>query len=154
MCRSKRPSVEGFVIMIAAVRGPRAARNASRSTPPSGAEVMLTVRKPAMEAVAGFVPWAESGIRTSVRSRSPRARWYARTMRIPVSSPWAPAAGWSVTASIPLISARSRSSSQSSSSVPWAVSSGANGWSPANPGRRAAHSLTFGLYFIVHDPSG
>jgi|BarGraIncu01121A_1022015.scaffolds.fasta_scaffold00426_5 hypothetical protein len=73
---------------------------------------------------------------------------------MPVSSPWAPAAGWSVTASIPLISARSRSSSQSISSVPWAVSSGASGCSAANPGSRAAHSLTFGLYFMVHDPSG
>ena len=73
---------------------------------------------------------------------------------MPVSSPWAPAAGWSVTASIPLISARSCSSRQSSSRVPWAVSSGASGWSAAKPGRRAAHSFTLGLYFMVHEPSG
>ena len=28
------------------------------------------------------------------------------------------------------------------------------GWAAAKPGRRAAFSLTFGLYFIVHEPSG
>jgi hypothetical protein len=75
-------------------------------------------------------------------------------MRIPHSSPWAPAAGWSVTARIPLTSARIPSSSQSSWSVPWATSSGAIGWRVAKPGRRAAHSLSLGLNFIVHDPSG
>ncbi len=57
-------------------------------------------------------------------------------------------------ASIPLISASCCSSDQSSSSVPWAVSSGVSGWSPAKPGRRAAHSFTLGLYFMVHEPSG
>ena len=45
-------------------------------------------------------------------------------MRIPVSSPWAPAAGWSVTARIPLISASASSSSQRSWSVPWATRRG------------------------------
>ena len=75
-------------------------------------------------------------------------------MRIPLSSPCAPAAGWSVTARIPLTSARISSSSHRSWSVPWATSSGASGWSVAKPGRRAAHSLSFGLNFIVHDPSG
>ena len=28
------------------------------------------------------------------------------------------------------------------------------GWVCANPGRRAISSFTFGLYFIVQDPSG
>ena len=72
---SKRPRVEGFVIITAAVRGPSAARKAARSTPPSGADGIETVLKPAIEAVAGLVPWAESGTRTSVRSVSPRLRW-------------------------------------------------------------------------------
>ncbi len=75
-------------------------------------------------------------------------------MRMPVSSPCAPAAGWRVTAFIPLISARAASSPHSSSSVPWASSSGASGWSDAKPGSRAAHSLSFGLNFIVHEPRG
>ena len=73
---------------------------------------------------------------------------------MPVSSPWAPAAGWSDTAAIPLISARISWSSQRIWRVPWAVASGASGCSPAKPGSRAAHSLTFGLNFIVHEPSG
>ena len=73
---------------------------------------------------------------------------------MPVSSPWAPAAGWRLTARIPVISASARSSSHSSWSVPWATSSGAIGWSSAKPGRRAAHSLSFGLNFMVHEPSG
>ena len=75
-------------------------------------------------------------------------------MRMPVSSPCAPAAGWSVTAFIPLISASHSSSSNRSWRVPWATSSGASGWSDAKPGRRAAHSLSFGLNFIVHEPRG
>ena len=75
-------------------------------------------------------------------------------MRIPVSSPWAPAAGWSVTARIPLISASASSSSHRSWSVPCATASGASGWSPAKPGSRAAHSLSLGFHFIVHEPSG
>ena len=73
---------------------------------------------------------------------------------MPVSSPCAPAAGWSVTAAMPLISVSHCSSSHSSSSVPCAVSSGASGWSAAKPGSRAAHSLILGLYFMVHEPSG
>ena len=73
---------------------------------------------------------------------------------MPVSSPWAPAAGWSVTASMPLISASIPSSSHRSWSVPCAVASGAIGWRSAKPGRRAAHSLSLGLNFIVHEPSG
>ena len=42
--------------MTAAVRGPRAARNASTSTPPSAADGIVIVLKPAIVAVAGFVP--------------------------------------------------------------------------------------------------
>ena len=75
-------------------------------------------------------------------------------MRMPVSSPWAPAAGWRVTAPMPLISASAASSSHRSSRVPWATASGAIGWRFAKPGRRAAHSLSLGLNFIVHEPSG
>ena len=41
---SNRPRVEGFVIITAAVRGPRAARNASTSTPPSDADGIVMVR--------------------------------------------------------------------------------------------------------------
>ncbi len=61
--------------MIAAVLGPSAALNASMSTPPSAADGIVIVRKPAMVAVAGLVPWDESGTRTSSRATSPRERW-------------------------------------------------------------------------------
>ena len=74
MRASNSPSVDGLVIITAAVRGPSAARNASRSTPPSAADGTVTVVKPAIVAVAGFVPCELSGTRTSVRSTSPRAR--------------------------------------------------------------------------------
>jgi hypothetical protein len=53
---SNRPRVDGLVIITAAVRGPRAARKRSMSTPPSGADGMVRVLKPAIDAVAGFVP--------------------------------------------------------------------------------------------------
>ena len=49
------------MIITAAVRGPSAARNASRSTPPSAADGIVTVVKPAIEAVAGFVPCERVG---------------------------------------------------------------------------------------------
>ena len=73
---------------------------------------------------------------------------------MPVSSPCAPAAGWRLIAPKPLISFSSSASSHISSRLPWLSASGSSGCDSANPGSRAAHSLTFGLYFIVHDPSG
>ncbi len=43
MRASNRPSVDGFVIITAAVRGPSAARNLSTSTPPSAADGIVIV---------------------------------------------------------------------------------------------------------------
>ncbi len=57
-----------MVSITAAVRGESAARSASRSTPPAASEGTVMVVKPAIEAVAGFVPWDESGTMTSRRS--------------------------------------------------------------------------------------
>ena len=62
------------MIITAAVRGPRAASKASTSTPPSGADGIVIVLKPAIDAVAGFVPCELSGTSTSSRSASPRLR--------------------------------------------------------------------------------
>ncbi|MNI66990.1 hypothetical protein D3C73_1225910 [compost metagenome] len=64
----------GFVSMSAAVSEPTAAFKASRSTMPCGVEGIVTVVRPAADALAGFVPWEESGTMTFVRS-SPRASW-------------------------------------------------------------------------------
>ena len=91
--------------LTAAVRGPSAARRASISTRPSGVELTVTVLKPAIEAVAGLVPWAVSGIRTFERLLL-RASCQARITSIPASSPWAPAAGCRVTRAKPETSAR------------------------------------------------
>ena len=100
-----------------------------------------------------MVPWAVSG--TSTRRRGlPRAWWYARIIMRPVSSPCAPAAGESVVAVNPAISESARSSWNMSSSAPWHSSAGSSGCAFAKPASRASASLDFGLYFIVHEPSG
>ena len=107
-----------------------------------------------MVAVAGLVPCAESGTMTFVRAVSPRDSWYALISSMPVNSPWAPAAGCTVTASMPVISPSSAPAVWMTSSAPWTVDSGCVGWICAKPGSAAASSFTRGLYFIVHDPSG
>ena len=75
-------------------------------------------------------------------------------IRTPVSSPCAPAAGWSVTAAKPAISASSSCSLYISAIAPCVLASGWSGCRAAKPGSRAATSFTFGLYFMVHEPSG
>ena len=70
---------------------------------------------PARTALAGFVPWAETGIRQTLRSPSPRARWKPRIASSPAYSPWEPAFGCSEMAAKPVISASERSSESSSS---------------------------------------
>ena len=72
----------------------------------------------------------------------------------PVSSPAAPAAGWRVAACMPVISQSTSSVSTNRRSQPWMSGGGAAGWTSANPGWPATVSQNFGLYFIVHDPSG
>ncbi len=62
-----------------------------------------------MAAVAGLVPCAESGMRIFVRGL-PCDSCHARVSRMPVNSPWAPAAGCSVIASMPVISSKQRCS--------------------------------------------
>src|SRR3989304_3350614 len=91
MLGSKRPRVDGSVSIMAAIPSSRACERNSRSVFPCAAEGTLTASKPAMAAVAGFVPWAESGTRTLRRWVSPRSARYCLTMRMPESSPWAPA---------------------------------------------------------------
>ncbi len=75
-------------------------------------------------------------------------------IRSPVISPHAPAGGCSVARAMPVISHSARSSRQSSSSVPCTVESGWSGCARWKPGNAATVSATFGLYFIVHEPSG
>ena len=91
---------------------------------------------------------------TTLRGLPSRVRRCCRIIIIPVSSPCAPAAGCSVTAGSPVISPSISASACMIASAPCATSSGASGCSSAKPGIRAAASFTFGLYFIVHEPSG
>ena len=69
-----------------------------------------------------------------------------------VNSDCAPACGCSVTKSIPVIRASICSSSYASASTPCVMRYDCRGWRSAKSD--AARSFSFGLYFIVHDPSG
>ncbi len=51
------------------------ARRSSRSTEPSSAAFTTTTFIPAITADAALVPWAEDGIRQTLRAPSPRSRW-------------------------------------------------------------------------------
>ena len=106
-----------------------------------------------MWADEGFVPWAESGMRTYFRAL-PRASCAARMIIMPVSSPCAPADGCSVIASIPAISDKLSARVLRISRFPCASSAGAPGWIPARRGFAASFSLTLGLYFMVQEPRG
>ena len=107
-----------------------------------------------MAAVAGLVPWAESGTMIFLRLLSPRASWYCLMSSTPVNSPWAPAAGWKVMSSMPVISQRYRLAVSSTSRHPAVASAGARGWTAVKPGRAAISSSMRGLYFMVQEPRG
>ena len=126
----------------------------SRSTMPSASEATSTVSNPVTVAEAGLVPWAESGTMTFVLFVSPRLSCHALIIISPVCSPWAPAAGWRVTASMPVISASMALRSYMSLRAPWTVSTGWRGWIREKPGILAATSLILGLYFMVQEPRG
>jgi len=78
--------------------------------------------------VAGLVPWAESGTRTTVRvADSPRAAIAALIAIMPHNSPCAPAFGDSATASILVKASSQRDSSCISASAPCTVETGCSG---------------------------
>ena len=71
-----------------------------------------------------------------------------------MSSPDAPAGGWNVALSIPVISIRKFSSSCRTSKLPCVNSAGVAGCELAKVLMPATKSANLGLYFIVHEPSG
>ena len=71
---SNRPSVLGLVIMNTPVCSSSLAARSATSTNPCGVLLTVTTRKPAMVALAGLVPWAESGINTTERLLSEVAK--------------------------------------------------------------------------------
>ena len=88
-------------------------------------------------------------------SPSPRSAKYARISIRPVSSPWEPAAGCSVTAGSPATSARiSLQLPHQLERALGAVVLLVRVEVARSPGSRATRSLTRGLYFIVQEPSG
>ncbi len=150
---SNRPQVLGLVTMTAATSPPSLALSAARSTRPRALAGIGSTRKPQAAAVAGLVPWADSGTSTRTR-RSPRASSAARIAIMPHSSPWAPAAGDMATAGMPVSVFSQCASVWISASAPCTVASGCSGCTSAKPGSRAIFSLSRGLCFIVQLPSG
>ena len=73
---------------------------------------------------------------------------------MPHSSPCAPAAGDSAIAGIPVRVFSQCANVSISSSAPCTLASGCSGCRSAKPGSRASFSLSRGLCFIVHEPSG
>ena len=151
--RSNKPQVLGFVSMIAATSVPSFDLKTSRSTRPCEFAGRVSTANPSAAAVAGLVPWADSGASTFVRG-SPRAAKAALIVAMPQNSPWAPAACDMATAGIPVKVFSQKANWSISSSAPCTVERGCIGWRSAKPGRRASFSFSRGLCFMVHEPSG
>ena len=73
---------------------------------------------------------------------------------MPVSSPCAPAAGWSADRAHAGDLGEDPLELPQELERPLERPRPVSGWRLAKPGSRAAPSLSFGLYFIVHEPSG
>jgi len=121
---------------------------------PSSSLFTTTTSKPAITALAGFVPWAEAGMRHTFRSWSPRLSCHFRMTSRPAYSPWLPALGCSDTAAKPVISASIRSSSRKSCRYPSVCSGGAKGCRREKPGNVTGIISAVAFSFIVQLPSG
>ena len=114
--------------MIAATSGPSAAATAEAWTRPSSPAGMTRTEKPSAAAVAGLVPWADSGASTTLRvAASPRAEIAALIAIMPHISPWAPALGDSAIAAVPVNSISQCDNCAINSSAPCTVDSGCKG---------------------------
>ena len=114
--------------MIAATSGASAARTASALTTPSASAGTARTDSPMAAAVAGLVPWAESGTSTTVRVlSSPRAASAALIVIMPHNSPCAPAFGDIATALMPVSVSSACASESISSSAPCTVAIGCSG---------------------------
>jgi hypothetical protein len=75
-------------------------------------------------------------------------------MATPANSPWAPAIGLKATPSMPETAFSISCSSYRHASTPCPLHSGASGCRARSSGSIAYWLQAFGLYFIVHEPSG
>ncbi len=152
---SNNPQVFGLVNIIAAVSGPASEATTAGSTVPSSRTGTGLTIKWMSAAVAGLVPCAESGTKTTLRvAASPLAAIAALIAIIPHNSPCAPAFGESATASIPVNSINQCESVCMTSNAPCTVETGCSGCTSLKPGMRAIFSFNRGLCFIVHEPKG
>ena len=129
------------------------ARQSCISVLPCSSHLTTTGSNPACTHDAGFVPWAEAGISSTLRSGACCAS-QARITTKPVYSPAAPDVGCNVQASKPVIWQSICFSSSSIWIYPCACSCGTNGWIDKNPGKVIGSIAEAGLSFIVHEPSG
>merc|ERR1719353_129926 len=113
----------------------------------------MTHFRPAMTADAGFVPWADTGMRHTLRWPSPIDCWYARIARRPAYSPEAPELGCTLTASKPVILQRSAFKEAIISTYPSVCARGAKGWMSLNSGHVTGIISAVALSFIVQEPS-
>ena len=139
--------------MIAATSSSSNSFNASKSTCPLSFDLTWTMSNPAMWALAGFVPCAESGMITFFLCSPLTSKYFLITI-IPENSPWAPAAGCKLTACIPVIVFNASCKLYINFKAPWTSSSFNAGWRFKKPSKFASISLTLGLYFIVQEPKG
>ncbi len=110
---------------------------------------------PAITAEAGLVPWADVGMRQTVRWSSPRLRWYARIVSRPVYSPIAPELGCSETAREARDLGDPRAQLLDDRRVARGLRlAGANGCTFAQPGIVTGIISAAALSFIVQLPSG
>ena len=107
MFNSNNPKVEGKVSIKTEVFSFAFDLRSSISISPSSVVFTVTDSNPAIDAEAGFVPWAESGINATVFSFIPLIFWYSLAINNPAYSPWAPARGANDTPGNPVISPNS-----------------------------------------------
>ena len=111
MFSSNKPPVFGFVNINPAVFSFTNSLRSSMFTIPLTSVDTSTTLKPAIFAEAGLVPWAESGTIISVLLVKLFSSKYFLIINNPVNSPDAPAGGWNVALSIPVISIKNFSNS-------------------------------------------
>ena len=93
-----------------------------------------TILRPATAAEAGFVPWADDGIRQIFLCPSPRLSWYLLIASSPAYSPLAPEFGCKETASNWVIVFKNSHNSSINCWYPFLWSSLLNGWISVNSG--------------------
>ena len=126
----------------------------ARSVLPFSSHLTTQGEKPACTQDAGFVPCAEAGIRSTLRSVCPFLRRYSRITTSPVYSPAAPEVGCNVQASNPVMAHNCSCNCSITDSYPATCSAGASGCGAIAAPYVIGIIAAAGFSFIVHEPSG